>query len=66
MARVTSGAPHIITSLRGINFEGSHTLTTQRKNLLSIYSIHVTRLNPHYHACLLCFFVVYCMNFSEV
>ncbi|THE36726.1 hypothetical protein DJ535_14990 [Citrobacter murliniae] len=47
--------PHIIASVSGINFEGRQTLTTQRKNLLSIYNNHVTCLNQQYHACLLCF-----------
>jgi hypothetical protein len=50
-----STEPHIITSVNGTNFEGPHTLTIQRKNLLSIYNIYVTCLSQQYHACLLCF-----------
>ncbi|KAA1275881.1 hypothetical protein DXF85_19585 [Citrobacter pasteurii] len=58
--------PHIITSVSGANFEGPQTLTTQRKNLLSIYNNHVTCLSQQYHACLLCFLLTTPANSPKV
>jgi len=55
-----------IAAARRSNFEGCQTLSIKKQKLLSIYNNHVTCPAKQDHVRLLCFFVKYIANFTEV